>query len=389
MAALLVQAKAVSMASQLAAQIEESAAWVAQNRSVDALRDRLTRGGCQIYGAGGYGQQVARAMRAQGIAVHAFIDRSAAPGRTIDGVPVVAKDAVSPADAAGQVAVVAINNFQTPVDEVVTWTGSLFADTVFVPELPDLIDPALGNYWQGARDLVVRHADSIQRLHDRLADETSRRIFADLVTFRQRAAPRFHPPVDRDNQYFARDLLLAKDELHVIDCGAWPGDMIGSAHAAGQRIGHWYAFEPDPKNFADLAKVARDAGLAGASLFPCGVGDRTGMVSFAAGSADASRAVDDATAGATSVPIVRIDDVIEAQRIDMIKLDIEGFEAQALDGMAGTLERHRPRLCMAIYHKPADLWELPLRIADAFPEARLAIRQHGYNGYDTVLYADL
>lgn len=377
------------MDSQLAAQIEESAAWVTGNRSAEALRERLARGGCMICGAGGYGRQVAAMLREQGIAVNAFIDSKAAGGSSLDGVPLMTRGEVAPAEAAQQTAIIAINNFQTPVDEVVAWAGSLFGETLFVPELPDLLDPSLGNYWQGARDLVVRHADSIQRLHNRLADETSRRILTDLVTFRQRAAPRFHPQVDRDNQYFARDLLLAKDELHVIDCGAWPGDMIGSALAAGHRIGHWYAFEPDPKNFADLPKVARDVGLAGASLFPCGVGDRTGMASFSAGSADASRAVEDGASGTTLVPIVRVDDVIEARRIDMIKLDIEGFEAQALDGMAATLERHRPRLCMAIYHKPADLWELPLRIADAFPDAYLAIRQHGYNGYDTVLYADL
>ncbi len=377
------------MGTDIKSLLDTSVDWVEKHRSTQAIRERLSAGGCYIYGAGGYGRQVAASLVARDIRVHGFIDGQAQPGATLDGLPVLGRDAVPSATAAGLSVVIAINNYQAPVDEVAVWAAGRFADTVFVPELPDVIDPALGNYWQGARDLVHHHADDLARLHGLLADETSRRILEQLVTYRLRAAPQFHPPVDRDHQYFARDILLPRTDLAVIDCGAWPGDMVTSAHAAGHKIAHWYAFEPDPVNFSQLVGVARAARLPGASLFPCGVGDRTGMVSFAAGSADASRAVDEATAGSTAVPIVRVDDVIEADRIDLVKLDIEGFESAALAGMAHTLEQHRPRLCMAIYHKPADLWELPLAIAAQFPECRLQIRQHGHNGYDTVLYADL
>jgi hypothetical protein len=57
--------------------------------------------------------------------------------------------------------------------------------------------------------------------------------------------------------------------------------------------------------------------------------------------------------------------------------------------MVELLARNRPRLAVAIYHRPADLWELAFKIDALFPGARYAIRQHGYNGYDTVLYVDL
>jgi hypothetical protein len=85
---------------------------------------------------------------------------------------------------------------------------------------------------------------------------------------------------------------------------------------------------------------------------------------------------------------VRVGDVLKPERLDMVKLDIEGFESQALDGMAELLTKFRPRLAMAIYHKPADLWELPLKVDAMLPGGRYALRQHGYNGYDTVLYVD-
>jgi hypothetical protein len=57
--------------------------------------------------------------------------------------------------------------------------------------------------------------------------------------------------------------------------------------------------------------------------------------------------------------------------------------------MAELLARHTPRLAVAIYHKPTDLWSIALKVKSMFPGTSFAIRQHGHNGYDTVLYADL
>jgi hypothetical protein len=80
---------------------------------------------------------------------------------------------------------------------------------------------------------------------------------------------------------------------------------------------------------------------------------------------------------------------VQARRIDLVKLDIEGYEIAAIEGMANLLARHTPRVATAIYHKPTDLWEIAFKLRDMFPGSRFAIRQHGYSGYETVLYADL
>jgi hypothetical protein len=46
-------------------------------------------------------------------------------------------------------------------------------------------------------------------------------------------------------------------------------------------------------------------------------------------------------------------------RIDFIKLDIEGAELQALKGAEQTLRRHRPRLVIALYHDARDWADIP------------------------------
>lgn len=381
----------IILPTEIESSIAETSLWASQNRNAEIIRERLKQGGCYIYGAGGYGQMVAAKLKAQGYHLHGFIDTFRGGGGIVADVPSHLPQEITEEETRGRTLILAVNNFKVPVGPIVDWARTQpFADLLFLSELPDILDPELGTYWQSTRQLMPDNAAAIAKLHDLLGDQTSRDILAGLVRFRITGRPEDHPPVDRERQYFPIDLPLDLTELHVVDCGAFPGDMVEATAMAGLKLSHWYAFEPDTQNFVVLNQVAQSADVDCAALFPCGVGDTTGLIRFASGSADASRALDDDNAATgITVPVVRVDDVVRAQRIDMVKLDIEGFEAQAIDGMAQLLGKHRPRLAVAIYHKPEDLWTLPFKIADMFPGARFAIRQHGHNGYDTVLYADL
>lgn len=368
--------------------IGEAAQWAARYRDTEALRGALAGRGCYIYGAGGFGREVAAALAARGYRLHGFVD--AFTGGEVGGAPCRKPDEIDVAAAAEAVLILAVNNFKTPVETVLAWARSVpFADIIHVAELPDVLDPALGHYWQGSRGLIADCTAELAAFDAMLGDERSRETLAALARYRITGRAEDHPAVDRDHQYFPPDLPIGKPGISVIDCGAFPGDMLGSVAAAGLELVNWYAFEPDPANFRHLRDVTAAAGgFVSASLFSCGVGDSSGMVRFSDGAADASRALADGEDG-LAVPIVRVGDVVHAERIDMVKLDVEGFEAQAIDGMAELLARHRPRLAVAVYHKPRDLWEIAFKIDKLLPGGRYAIRQHGYNGYDTVLYVDL
>lgn len=371
--------------------ISERSKWARENRDAQRLRDLIRVKGCQVYAAGGYGQRVARALVAGGYPVRGFIDAGAQFGQTVAELPCVTPAQVASEQAAQTVLVIGINNFRTPVDGVISWAENTgFTEVVLVPELPDLLGPDLGNYWQASRQFVEANASAIARVDALLADERSREIFRQLVSYRITGRPEDHPPVDRERQYFPADLPMDKTAIVAIDCGAFPGDLVQTGHAVGTQIARWFAFEPDPANFKALSKFATSHAslVPEAVLFPCGVGGSTGSICFSTGNADASRAAADGAEGTEVLPVVRIDDVLRPEAVDLVKVDIEGFEDAALDGMAGLLARHRPRLAMAIYHKPADLWELPLKVDAMMPGGRFAIRQHGYNGYDTVLYVD-
>jgi len=51
------------------------------------------------------------------------------------------------------------------------------------------------------------------------------------------------------------------------------------------------------------------------------------------------------------VHIKRLDDVIDQERIDFIKMDIEGSEMDAISGASKTIAKFKPRLSIAVYHE--------------------------------------
>ena len=88
-------------------------------------------------------------------------------------------------------------------------------------------------------------------------------------------------------------------------------------------------------------------------------------------------------------PIVALDDVLPNFFPTLIKLDIEGFEPAALRGAKKLISSTRPDLAICVYHQPEHLWEIPLFLKTMVPQYRFWMRCHGYNGFDSVLYASI
>jgi len=74
-------------------------------------------------------------------------------------------------------------------------------------------------------------------------------------------------------------------------------------------------------------------------------------------------------------------------KVDMIKLDVEGSEKNVLLGGVDTIIKHRPKLLISVYHKLNDLFELPLYINDFDLNYRFYLGHHSSRHNETVLYA--
>lgn len=75
------------------------------------------------------------------------------------------------------------------------------------------------------------------------------------------------------------------------------------------------------------------------------------------------------------------------ERVDYIKMDVEGSEMAALEGASQTIRDLKPKLAISAYHKPEDLWEIPEKILSLNPGYRLFFDHHSPTQWESVYYA--
>jgi hypothetical protein len=94
-----------------------------------------------------------------------------------------------------------------------------------------------------------------------------------------------------------------------------------------------------------------------------------------------------ASGGSVQVRGVALDRILAGRPVTFLKLDIEGAEQDALQGAARLLTGQQPLAAVCVYHGPDDLWRIPLQLHTCMPRSRLFLRQHGFDGWETVCYA--
>jgi FkbM family methyltransferase len=85
-----------------------------------------------------------------------------------------------------------------------------------------------------------------------------------------------------------------------------------------------------------------------------------------------------------------IDDFVAAKglrKVDYIKMDIEGSEMAALRGARATIQRHKPKLAISVYHALHDYYEIPRLIREIEPTYQFYLDHHTIYLEETVLYA--
>lgn len=75
------------------------------------------------------------------------------------------------------------------------------------------------------------------------------------------------------------------------------------------------------------------------------------------------------------------------QKIDYIKMDIEGAEVAALSGGSASISKFKPRLAISGCHKDVDLWEIPLLIKKINPKYKVYYEHYLPINWEACIYA--
>jgi FkbM family methyltransferase len=140
--------------------------------------------------------------------------------------------------------------------------------------------------------------------------------------------------------------------------------------------GHVLSFEPVFHQL--LSTNLRENGVTNVTVIPEGVSDRSGTAKFAITERGIDSRIDpDGDGGIReSIPVVSLDDFCAREgidRIDFVKMDIEGAEELALRGSAEVVRRFRPKWSIASYHTDHGFGGEPQH-----PKLVALLREYGY-----------
>ncbi|MFH1899663.1 MAG: FkbM family methyltransferase [Patescibacteria group bacterium] len=219
-----------------------------------------------------------------------------------------------------------------------------------------------------------------------LEDDTSKKVFLNILKYRLTLNKKFLKKIveKEKNVYFDSDIFPLSNNEVLLDGGAYNGDTLELFFkATNNKFSKIYCFEPDVLSFNELKKfVAKNSKKTLIKCFKYGLGAAKSTVYFNnIGALDS--AISDT--GKIKISMVPIDQYLD-EKFSLIKLDIEGYEKEALLGAKKVIKRDKPKLAICSYHHQNDLWEIPLLIKKINHKYKLYLRQYDSFLFDTICY---
>jgi FkbM family methyltransferase len=177
---------------------------------------------------------------------------------------------------------------------------------------------------------------------------------------------------------------LLKPGMVFFDVGANIGEFTALAGHCVGRAGQVHAFEASPRTFSQLVDNVALNRLQNVRLVECAVSSDNGVREFflspgiASGSSSLAPA-HDYSGQSVKVRAVTLDSYVEENgvpSVNVVKLDIEGAELEAVKGASRLLERDRPTLIVE-YHP-----EVARRFGVDLADLTAALESHRYRLFE-------
>lgn len=239
---------------------------------------------------------------------------------------------------------------------------------------PD-IEPA----FSGIHEDLTENRDKYLNLFFSLDDSESKKVLNNLIGFRFHIDPFLLKPSFKE-EYFDEDLLILKDKEVFVDGGGCKGAVTAKFISKVKNFKSVYVFEPDKSLVMQMRKVFSD--YKNIHIVGKGLYSENKVAYFnATGGLDGSISI----TGTEKVELVKLDDFLTVVPT-FIKLDVEGAELQVLHGAKNHIKQSKPKMAIALYHQPSDLWKLPEAIIKMNPEYKFYLRHYSDSIFETILY---
>jgi len=239
-------------------------------------------------------------------------------------------------------------------------------------------------------EFFFKNEKNIDEAREIFADGASKEAYDEIIKYKL-DGDISHFQIDSEKDAALRNILSGGYSAYI-DLGAYNGDTVKEAISYFPTIKKVTALEPSPRIFKKLEKSAVFGGRF-IQPYNCAAWDRSGDAGFVDGAGRNSQISGESEIQAhgahkESVKLAAVDEICgyEGEKL-LIKLDVEGSESRALDGMRRILSENDCELIVSAYHRSEDIFSLPLKIKKLLPHHKIFLRKHPYvPAWDINLY---
>lgn len=355
-----------------------------------------------IFGAGSHGRKLAASLQTHGIKVHAFVTSTISSQDAVNGIPLYSLRSLPEEMRASLPIACGIFNrgdAYAELAEILEENG--FKHILWPWDYYPYAHKELGwCYWLDPKPRGLKEWQEIpayKKVVSHLNDQESRSTVDRIISFRAGTDLKLSSFSSSDPQYFNRLTLQAlptNRPTRYLDVGAFDGDTL-KALCRLAPVSTAILVEPDPKNYRALVKNLHHLVAANPSLqplaLPIGAGNEHGtfLMSGDGESVTFSDSISGNSLTSQAVTVAPLDDLLPNGTVDFVKIDVEGHDWAAIQGMKALIQRSNPIIAVSLYHRPNDIIELPLSLMDLLSNLPYLyyIRQHMKNSFETVFYA--
>ncbi|WP_419769107.1 MAG: FkbM family methyltransferase [Candidatus Marinarcus sp.] len=240
----------------------------------------------------------------------------------------------------------------------------------------DLAQPP---FMEDFKEDFLANKEVYKKTYKLLADETSKTVFEKVLNFKISYDLTFMQGFTNNHeaQYFDKEIIPEIKNIRFVDGGGYVGDTLKEIIKNYPDFNTIYCIEPNALHM-NIAK--RDFGhIQNIHFINCGLGNKKEL------DTTSQEAQNNCDHHYQAQSINTLDNLIN-EKVDFIKLDIEGAEQAAIEGAKQTIVNSHPILAICIYHKAQDWYKVPQKVLEIRNDYDIYLRHYMEGIYETVMY---
>ena len=236
-----------------------------------------------------------------------------------------------------------------------------------------------------------KYKKELRAAYHLLKDRESKRVFNARVKYLDTYdIKRNKIPASKYEEYHHPKVPVKNGDI-IIDAGVseWLEPTILFSKKVGDS-GLVIGFEPEPNGFEEAKRQINKLNIKNIKLENVGLWDKDDTLKITQLGRGSSFFWGAENAQTIDCMLTSLDKYVaenNIQKINFIKMDIEGAEINALKGSERTIICNRPNLAICVYHKPEHLFEIIFYLNSLNLGYKFYLGHHRDNEFSTVLYA--